>query len=521
MSTWLIDTALYTGLLIALVLVLRRPVARTFGPGMAYALWALPLLRLVLPPLVLPASLAPQAAEPVVLDPSVMAMVLAAEEMNAAAPMPAAVAPAMWSLSELLLPVWLGGAGLLLAWRVWSYLRMRRAMLAEARPVGEAGKVRLVETPAVASPIAFGVLDKVVALPPRFMAMEDRRARDLAIAHELAHHRGHDIAANFAAQPLLALHWFNPLAWLGWHAMRRDQEAACDARVMAGRDRAERAAYAGVLAGFAAGPRLALAAPMACPVLGGKSIIHRLRSLAMSDISPRRRTAGRLLLGAAAVALPLTASISYAQSEAPAVEEVELAPSAAPADAPEVRRDVRVVRIDRDGDADSEAPDGEKDVLVYRLHRDGDAPPAEDERRMIFREQRELSEEQRKRFEEMAHEWEKKGAEWTARSGEFEALAREHEGRALALVERMPRVIERCDEGSDGVTQTVDDKGKHTIVICERAIERHALRSAVFGLRQARASIAGNRELDAEVRNDILEDLDKEIERIERENRES
>mgnify|MGYP006146595905 CR=1 FL=1 len=48
---------------------------------------------------------------------------------------------------------------------------------------------------AVASPIAFGLFDKVVALPPRFMAMEDRAARDLAIAHELAHHEGHDIAA--------------------------------------------------------------------------------------------------------------------------------------------------------------------------------------------------------------------------------------------------------------------------------------------------------------------------------------
>ena len=86
MSTWLIDTALYTALLIALVLVLRRPVARHFGPSMAYALWALPLLRLVLPPLVLPASLAPAPeAAPVALDASTVALLLAAEQMNAAA----------------------------------------------------------------------------------------------------------------------------------------------------------------------------------------------------------------------------------------------------------------------------------------------------------------------------------------------------------------------------------------------------------------------------------------------------
>ena len=53
--TWLLDTLVWTGALIALVLVLRRPVARQFGPRTAYALWILPLLRLILPPLVLPA----------------------------------------------------------------------------------------------------------------------------------------------------------------------------------------------------------------------------------------------------------------------------------------------------------------------------------------------------------------------------------------------------------------------------------------------------------------------------------
>ena len=111
--------------------------------------------------------------------------------------------------------------------------------------------------------------------------------------------------------------------------MRRDQEAACDARVLEARGPAVRAAYAGVIAGFAAGPRLALAAPMACPVLGEKSIIHRLRSLSMSDISPRRRLLGRLLLAGGAIAVPLTASVSYAAAEAQTVEEIELPPSVA------------------------------------------------------------------------------------------------------------------------------------------------------------------------------------------------
>lgn len=263
MTQWLIDTFVWTGALIAVVLVLRRPVARHFGPQVAYALWALPLLRLLLPPLVLPASMAP--AEPVLalaptpLSAAEPAVVLAAQ----AGPVVPLASGFDWSL--LLVALWLGGAFLFLGWRTAQYRAMRADLLAAARPVGEVDGVRLVETPAVTAPVAFGVRDKVVALPPQFMAQRDRAARDLAIAHELAHHRGHDLIANIAAQPLLALHWFNPLAWAGWRAMRRDQEAACDARVVAGCDRAEKVTYARVIAGFATGRHLALAAPMASP----------------------------------------------------------------------------------------------------------------------------------------------------------------------------------------------------------------------------------------------------------------
>ena len=227
--SWLADTALYTGLLIALVLVLRRPVARVFGPGLAYALWALPLLRLILPPIVLPA--------PPAVDVIVITAASVTQAQSAAVPAP------VWTASPQIQAVWLVGAIVFLVWRTWSYLAMRRKLLTGAEQVGRIGKVQLVETAEATAPVAFGVFDKVVALPPRFMAREGT-ARDLAIAHELQHHAGRDLAVNIAMQPLLALHWCNPLAWIGWRALRRDQEAACDARVLAGRDAASRETYA-------------------------------------------------------------------------------------------------------------------------------------------------------------------------------------------------------------------------------------------------------------------------------------
>jgi beta-lactamase regulating signal transducer with metallopeptidase domain len=527
MTAWLTDTLLYTGLLIALVLLVRRPLGRLFGPQFAYALWALPALRLILPPIELPASLAPQQAQ--LSDQTLLALAMAAEASPAPAPGPTP----LWENADLWLTLWLNGAVLFLAWRIASYLLMRRELLAEARTVGEApgsrsgaGRpIRLVETPAVSSPVAFGVFDKVVALPQLFMAMEDRAARDLAIAHELAHHRGHDLIANFAAQPLLALHWFNPLAWLGWRAMRRDQEAACDARVLAGRGREERAAYAGLIAGFAAGPRLALAAPMACPMVAGlwgeKSIIHRLRSLSMTDVSPTRRRLGRLLLAGGALMLPLTASFSYAASAQDSdVEPIPVAPSAAPAaPVPPVPANAPEASGPDPAPQAVPAPRPTPRIQRFQLRRDDSADPGPGEHRtFVMRVDGPMSKEQRKQFEKMRREWEKKGAEWRAHADEWRQLGEQRRQFALA---HMPEVSTDCDKaGADGARSWTDDSGRQHVVICQRMIRDHARMAqgqATMGLRLARDAIANNPAIGESVRNEVLGDLDREISRLEAE----
>lgn len=322
MIPWLFDTLVATGVLMAIILLLRRPVARAFGPGVAYALWALPLIRLILPPLILPARFAPQTDLPDRVQALAVGAPLAIAD--------AAPSAAAWNLAYWSIVVWLCGAASFLIWRTWSYAAMRRHLLKGARPMGEADGIRIVETRAAKAPIAFGVLDKVIALPWGFMASPDRQSRDFALEHEFQHHAGRDLAANLVFQPLLALHWFNPVGWYAWRAMRRDQEAACDARVMAGRESSARQAYGRLIASYAAGSRLALvAAPMACPVLGEKSIIQRLKHLARPEVSGRRRVAGGALLVASALALPVTATISYAEVEFHPLARTVAAPVAA------------------------------------------------------------------------------------------------------------------------------------------------------------------------------------------------
>lgn len=567
MIAWLTDTLIYTGLLIGLVLVLRGPIARAFGPQMAYALWALPLLRFIMPPIVLPSSLAPQAVAPasdmegprqliieVVRVPE--AAMADGAPVNLVAPPPAPVATDLgwWFDAGLLVDValaaWLTGAVAFLAWRGWTYDRMRRELLAGSRPVGDAGKVRLVETPAVGGPIAFGVFDKVIALPMEFMAWGDRRARDLAIEHELAHHRGGDLLANMLAQPVLALHWFNPLAWLGWRAMRRDQEAACDARVMAWRTPRDRAFYGEVIASFATGPRLALAAPMACPmgVLGEKSIIHRLRSLNMTEISPRRRIAGRTLLAGAALAVPLTASISYAEAQVPpswpAAPEVPAAPEAAEApEAPKAPQDFRL-RRDRDVDVDVRHEDGKKIVTITR-EIEGEEPevirhvviapraprapqaarvpqapriPFKQMRQQMSEEEWEKHAEQwEKQAEAYEAQWEKWGEEWEEKwEREWSAGAPKAQPFPQGFAIAVPEINFDFDCDEDGNPVKVeradgDHPGVQRFVMCQQLMASANARAAI---ERARASVERDRSLSEKVRGQVLRSLDRELRRL-------
>jgi len=505
---WAVDTAIYTGLLIAAVLVLRRPAARLFGARTAYALWLLPLARFVMPPLVLPAWMKP--AENAVLPAA--AAVQDGEAVSAAAVQSAVPAAdplvSMAMLGNIAIAVWLVGAVLFLAWRLICYRVMTRHLVADALPMGTAGSIMLVETPAVTAPVAFGVRRRTIALPPGFMASEDTAARDLAIAHEIAHHKGHDLAANLAAQPVLALHWCNPLAWAGWRAMRRDQEAACDARVMTGRPAEDRARYGEVIAACSRdqsrSPQFILAAPMAGfreigPVLGEKAIVHRLRSLGMNTTHRRHRT-GLLLVGAASIlALSATASISYADAAPPEpIERTQVPASTAAQIEPEATTEAKIHMIVKDGEGGD-----------FEWHSDGEELSPKERARVEAELARAEAEMERAEIEiERVHAEHEKAAH---------QMEKAHKVKVIALADR-PEVEEEVS--TDGKVRTIrvfkrGDDGKRAMVqemiVDEGKIQRGAMQSAIRGIESARSAIRGNTSLSEEVRAEVLAELDEEI----------
>jgi beta-lactamase regulating signal transducer with metallopeptidase domain len=287
MTSWLAETFVTTTILLLLVLALRRPVARLFGAGWAYALWAVPALRLVLPPL-------PQLTPSIELPAAVAA--LPAAMAGGAAPLAAVAGSGLWA--PLVLAIWAGGAILFMTLQWLSYRAFLHRLDASAQPAcpSAQGGIEAVVSEEVDGPLALGLLRPRIVLPIDFERRYSAGERRLALAHEVTHHRRGDIWWNLAATIVLALNWFNPVAWIAHRAFRTDQELACDAAVAARASADERCAYARALVKSASRPGLIAA----CALNSAAQLKQRLRMMRGHRVSPVRRAGGMVALSAVA-----------------------------------------------------------------------------------------------------------------------------------------------------------------------------------------------------------------------------
>jgi beta-lactamase regulating signal transducer with metallopeptidase domain len=339
-ATWLAEALIASTLLMALVLLARGPVRRAFGARVGYALWALPGLRLALPPL----PTWPVAASPVTLGRETIVVLVAAPE---------AIDPS-FPAASVALAVWAIGAGGLLLRHLVRHHRFCRTILAGAAIAGEADGIRVVASDGAAGPMAFGIRRRTIAVPRDFAERYDPAERALALAHEAAHHHRGDLIANWAALFVLACHWWNPLAWHAWQAFRSDQELANDAHVLAHSDPALRHAYGCAILKTAAGP----APRSTCHLHSIRNLKGRLSMLTLSPASPRRLVVGRaavsLLVASGLVATASGTRASAAVADGLAASGVALSrvaqstPPAPPAPVSAAKGVKRVVVV-RDG----------------------------------------------------------------------------------------------------------------------------------------------------------------------------
>jgi len=493
---WGIEALIASAVLMAIVLVIRGPVRRSFGPSVAYALWALPVIRLMLPPL--PQLPAWKSAAAVVATPDLTQTltVYVIEPLGGSAAAPASLVS---SLGLPLAVLWGVGAAAFLGWHAISHMRFCRRMIAGSTLSERAGAIDVIETEEASGPLAFGIFRRYVAFPRDFAERYDADERELALLHELGHHQRGDLVANWIALGVLALHWFNPLAWRAFRAYRADQEMANDARVLAGRSAIDRHAYACAIVKAAHGG----AVSAACHLHTINDLKGRLKML---TTGPRSRT--RMALGGTAVAALMIAGLAATASGTAAAASVragvekatgidiakldaklQSAPPAPPAtpegatipaapEAPEVPsatppsvdrdaipagavRKIKIVKMDKDGKVLSEQIQGIPEVSSVNCDRDG------------------------------------KGG----RPGEEMVVNKIQNGRRAIVI-----CTDRIERVAEAGAREASRAGE---------IQRKAYASALAGLRNARAGIVNDRSMTAEARDGALEGIDESISELE------
>ena len=98
----------------------------------------------------------------------------------------------------------------------------------------------------VTSPALYGILRPRIILP---IGWEGREDLPLILAHERAHARHADNLWRILAFLTVAVHWFNPLAWILLRVALSDLELYCDERVVRDMGEGDKRAYASALIG--------------------------------------------------------------------------------------------------------------------------------------------------------------------------------------------------------------------------------------------------------------------------------
>lgn len=139
--------------------------------------------------------------------------------------------------------IWLIGTGaalgpICIAWLVFGLCYRKRGFSKDealARRVGFLAdrlgfrrRVRVLLSPRLRGPIAFGLARPTIGLPADFTLQFSAAQQDAMLTHELAHLAAHDSAWQRLADVVAAVLWWHPLVWWMRHRLRLTAEHAAD-----------------------------------------------------------------------------------------------------------------------------------------------------------------------------------------------------------------------------------------------------------------------------------------------------
>ena len=347
----LLNMSLGGGVLIGVILVLRRALLHRLPKWTFLLLWGAALCRLLVP-FTLPSQLSVYTGAAWIAE-----AVRPVEETPAPVPVPAPDLPfIIWEDSpdtlredswtppavpvpseprreplSLLAAVWLTGTALcgvfFGAAYLWTLRRFWDAVPAEAeflrRWRGEHPTLRPVQVRtcgAVNAPVAYGLIRPVILLPEN-TNWTDEDQLTYILTHEYVHICRGDLLWKLLLTAALCLHWVNPLVWVMYFRANRDLELACDEAVVRtlGLDSRKGYAYALLSAaesGFS---------PLCLTYTTKNHMEERIRAI----MKMKKKSVAAIL-----AALTLTAGVTavFATSKAPEPNEIDDLPQAVMSD---------------------------------------------------------------------------------------------------------------------------------------------------------------------------------------------
>ena len=293
----MVEAAISGSALILLLLAVRAVFKKHLTSRFRCALWALALLRLLLPIPLMPSpfslmnALPQPAAAPaqvpsyVYVSPSALPAPTegSAEAAASSAPAPGGTPPAFesapavseapaeggaaaavgpdthgspaWGVREALKAAWAAGSVCVGGWFLFINLSCARSLRRRREFLFRHEGLDVYAAEGLRSPCIFGLPRPAVYLPPAVAG--DGEARRHVLAHETAHYRRGDHIWALLRGLCLALYWWDPIVWLGAAAARSDCELACDERAIARLGEGERYRYGLTLVGLVSPARRA------------------------------------------------------------------------------------------------------------------------------------------------------------------------------------------------------------------------------------------------------------------------
>ena len=204
------------------------------------------------------------------------------------------------NVAETIMIIWLIGCGLMLAYFIYSIIRIKRSVrisIPAELPfiLKTKSLVPIYVCEGIKSPFIMGLIGTKLYIPEGM----DESTLEYVIQHENAHIKHFDQLWKVLGFVLLMVYWFNPFVWIAFICFSKDLELACDERAAGKLTPQERAGYSEALLVCSIHNRILAV----CPVAFGETGVKERVKAVISIKKPLKIVIACIILGCTVFAL--------------------------------------------------------------------------------------------------------------------------------------------------------------------------------------------------------------------------